>query len=88
MSHIAKNTTSGNLYKTSTELLIIEIGLGNDFSTKDYQQFSDLCTNLLVKSSWKFLYETGIQMKHVIILKPPRENDYPLMKMFYEKGAD
>jgi hypothetical protein len=90
MSHTFKNTTTGNLYRTSMELLIIELGMGTDFSITPYHLFSCLVTQSLVKSSWKFLYEERIQLKHDIDMKLPRSGDCLLMQLFhrYVSNAD
>ncbi len=83
MSHTFKNTTTGDLYRTSMELLNIELGMGTDFSFTPYHLFSCLVTLSLVKSSWKFIYEERIQLKHDIGMKLPRSGDCPLMQLFH-----
>jgi hypothetical protein len=58
MSHMAKLTTTGSLYRTLVDLLVIKVGMGMDVLNLDFNKLSILGTNSLVKRSWKFLHNT------------------------------
>jgi hypothetical protein len=49
-----KHTTTGRLYVTSIELLILEIGTGTSLHNIPFPTVSYLATNSLVKSTWPF----------------------------------
>jgi hypothetical protein len=54
------------LYKTLLEILLIELGMGKDLSSISYAASSHLVTKSLIKSTWKFLDEHSIHLKHDI----------------------
>jgi hypothetical protein len=85
VSHTARNTTTGSLYRTLVELLIVEAGMGTNIFNLNYKQLSKMRTESLVKSSWKFLHDARIQLHHDISIPLPRTGDQPLMPLFQEK---
>jgi hypothetical protein len=50
--HKFTNSITGELYRTSIELLIIELGISVNFRRLDYTSLHHLVTDSLVKSSW------------------------------------
>jgi hypothetical protein len=79
INHTYTNTTSGQLYRSSLEYLILELGMGTDISAIDYAKYQHLATNSLIKSTWKFLNENCITLSHDISLPKNTVDDKPLM---------
>jgi hypothetical protein len=82
LSHTDRNTTMGNLYRTSLEILIIELGMGTDLSSIPPQTMASIATNSLIKSSILFLLKQNIDLIHDISLLPLRQGDKILMSCF------
>jgi hypothetical protein len=75
--HSFKNTITGRLYRTSIELLILEIGMGTSLHSISFPYFSNLASNSLVKSTWKFLYDHQIDFIITFVsLRNDRETRY------------
>jgi hypothetical protein len=55
IKHSFHHMDTGNLYNTSLELLLLELGKGNNLSVIPFTSYSFLTTPSLVKSSWEFL---------------------------------
>jgi hypothetical protein len=72
-------TTTGKLYRTSFEYLILQLGMGTDLSSIDYDKYNLLASSGLVKSTWKFLFEHNITLHHDIIVPKNTVSDIPLM---------
>jgi hypothetical protein len=72
-------TTTGKLYRTSFEYLILELGMGTDLSSIDYDKYKLLASSGLVKSTWRFLFEHNITLNHDIIVPKNTVSDIPLM---------
>jgi hypothetical protein len=79
VNHTYTNTTSGQLYRTSLEYLILELGMGTDISAIDYAKYNHLATNSLIKSTWKFLNENHITLTHDMSIPHNTVDDKPLM---------
>jgi hypothetical protein len=60
LSHTYASTTTGYLYQTSLELLLLEIGMGTDLHLVSYELTSNLATNSLIKSTWQFLNSNNL----------------------------
>ncbi len=70
IQHTFRSTTMGKLYRTSLELLYIELGLTQELHSILFSAMSMITTDLLVKSSWNFLHQHNILMKHDISFQP------------------
>jgi hypothetical protein len=66
--HSFQHTTTGHLYVTSMELLLLELGMGTILHNIPFISVANLATNSLVKSTWKFLYDHQIHLMHNIRL--------------------
>jgi hypothetical protein len=71
VSQTTNNTTTGSLYRTSLELMIIETGVGTDLLNLNFNTLSKICMASLLKSLWKFLFDADIQIHHDIMLQLP-----------------
>jgi hypothetical protein len=78
--YIKSNT--GYLYKTSLELLILELGIDTDISLINPETLHLLATESLIKSTCQFLLHHQLKLKHDINLDPLREGDQALMRIF------
>lgn len=74
---------TGKLYRDSLELLLLELGKDVDISIIDFDAFSILATDSLVKSSWEFLYHNKFSLSHDITLPSSRVHDRPIMVAIY-----
>jgi hypothetical protein len=79
LHHTYANTTTGNLYRTSFEYLILEVGMGTDLTAINYNKYSVLATDCLIKSTWEFIYQHSITIEHDVTVPPNMERDIPLM---------
>jgi hypothetical protein len=61
IKHTYLKTTTGELYRTSLELLFIELGLGLDLQLIPYPDMAQMASNSLVKSTWKFLWDKKVE---------------------------
>jgi Reverse transcriptase (RNA-dependent DNA polymerase) len=82
IQHTFRSTTTGQLYRTSLELLYIELGLTQDLDSISFSTMSGITTDSLVKSSWNFLQQHNILLKHDISFPPQRIGDRPIMDFF------
>jgi hypothetical protein len=87
IDHTANMTDTGKLHLASLENLIIETGFGNNTLNIPYQYTSFLATDSLIKSTWQFLSENDITLKHNVTTPTYRENDKPLMQVLYDSGV-
>ncbi len=85
MLHTYKDMTTGCLYRNTTELLLLELGMTIPLHSLPFNSYSPLATNSLVKSIWCFLYENNLELRHDINILPQRLNDQVLMEVFWEK---
>jgi hypothetical protein len=85
IQHTFRRTITGQLYRTSMELLYIEIGSTRDLHKLSFSTMSSLTTDSLVKSSWYFLNQNGIQLRHDISMPPQRVNDKPIMEYWIDE---
>jgi hypothetical protein len=79
LNHTYSNTTTGQLFRTSLEYLLLELGMENDLSAVDYTKYHILATNCLLKSTWEFLSLHKIKLQHNIEVPKNTMNDRPLM---------
>ncbi len=59
-------TCTGNLYRLSLELLLLELGMGSNLHLISFDCSVVLAAESLLKSSWKLLNANGLQLKHAI----------------------
>jgi hypothetical protein len=86
LNHTFRNSTTGQLYKTSIELFFIEAGMGTSFLLVP-KSVNTLLSLSLIKSTWEFLLEHQITLDHDITYPPQRENDAVIMQEFLQQGA-
>jgi hypothetical protein len=79
LHHTYMQTTTGKLYRTSFEYLILQLGMGTDLRSIDYDKYNLLASSGLCKSTWKFLFEHNITLHHDIIVPKNTVSDIPLM---------
>lgn len=70
LSHTYRNTTKGNLYRTSLELLFLETGMGHDLKRIPQDVVHHLATDSLVKSTCQFLLTHQLDLRHDIKVRP------------------
>lgn len=85
IQHTFRHTITGQLYRTSLELLYIELGVIRDLHSISFSTMSSLTTDSLVKSSWGFFNQNNIQLRHDILLRPQRVNDKPIMEYWMDE---
>jgi hypothetical protein len=85
LQHTYDNTTTGKLYRTSLEYLILEIGISTDLSSIDFNLYHTLATDCLVKNTWEFLYTYNIKLEHDITIPKNMTHDSPIMYEFSTK---
>jgi hypothetical protein len=66
LNHTYTGTITGQIYRTSLEYLLLELGMSTDISAMDYNNYHSLATNGLVKSTWEFLCQHNITLQHNI----------------------
>ncbi len=78
--HTYINSTTGQLYCTSLEYLLLEIGISTNLTLVDFDKFHVLATNSLVKSSWSFLHQNhDITLQHNIEIPKNTLHDQSIM---------
>jgi hypothetical protein len=84
MLHTYKDTMTGCLYRNTTELLLLVLGMTTPLHSLPFHTYSPLATASLVKSTWCFLYENDLELGHDINIPPQRLHDQTLMEAFRE----
>ncbi len=79
LHHTYTGTITGQFYRTSLEYLLLELGMSTDISAIDYNNYHSLATNGLVKSTWEFLCQHNITLRHDIDIPKNTLHDYPIM---------
>lgn len=83
LSHVYQKSTTGQLYRTSLELLHIEVGMGTALHQIPPDMLTQLATDSLVKSTCQFLPLHNLVLHHDITQLPLRNNDHLLMLLFF-----
>jgi hypothetical protein len=83
LRRVHKHSTTGKLYRSSLEVLILEIGMGEEIQNLPEDVVDTLATDSLVKSTCQFLQKYDLTLLHDIKIKPLREDDQLIMKAFY-----
>jgi len=86
LTHTHRETLTSSLYRTSLELLLIEMGCHDQVECLPEALLHTIATLSLVKSSILFLQDNNIILRHDISLTPPREKDCLIMKALIESG--
>jgi hypothetical protein len=92
INHSFDHMDTGNLYNTSLEHLLLELGKGDDLSVIPFFTYSFLTMSSLVKSSWEFLHLHKLTLKHTIKIPTHRAHDAPIMVLiqgpnFFNKNS-
>jgi hypothetical protein len=91
ISHTYNSTTTGFLFQTSLELLLLEVGMGTDLHNINIDLASPLATASLVKSYWLFLNNNNLCLHlcllHNILLPYQCLDDKQLMSECLAAGA-
>jgi hypothetical protein len=87
VTHTSTSTMTGNLYRLSLELLILELGADPALEQISLPYINSCATPSLVRSTYIFLKTHQLIMRHDIYLTPRREADSLLMPAFLSTGA-
>lgn len=79
ISHTARGSLLGELYRQSLSTLILEIGLGTKLHQINYTLYGPLVTCSLIKSLWSFFCTHQLDLHHNIDLLPQCLDDQPIM---------
>jgi hypothetical protein len=85
--HTAIDTFTRQLYWGSLEAMLLEVGIGQDIFRFPYHDLQHLATASLIKSTWAFLSTSNLHLHHNIVIPLPRNNNTPIILLFYNKGA-
>lgn len=88
IKHTFNNTTTGELCRSSLELMLIELGMGVHLKSIPYPVMAPLASNSLVKGTWKFLSDNKVELHHEIKFHVQKQGDDSLMHHFVAKGAN
>jgi hypothetical protein len=83
----SNNTTTGKLYQTTLEHLILEVGIDTNLTMVDFSKYNILATNSLIKRTWGFLFKNKIIIDHNIIVPKNTTHDTPIMAEFIQVPA-
>jgi len=78
--HTFNDTLMGLLYRSSTELLLLELGCSSDYLTPSL--IALLSTTAFVKDTWQFLPSHHIVLHHDICFPLSRQHDQLIMEAF------
>jgi hypothetical protein len=84
--HTYIDSTTGKLYRTSLEFLLLELGISTNISKIDYNRYHILATNSLIKNTWEFLNKHNIHIEHDITIPKNTIRDINLMQEFCKKN--
>ena len=86
--HLNEDNISGELIRCSIEAALVEIGIGRNLFTLDFNLYKPLLTDCWIKHIWKYAHDNSITIKENITTKPylRREHDLFLMEIFAEHG--
>ncbi len=88
ISHVHRCTITGKLYRTSFELLFLEIGMGSSLQRIPEEALDTLATNCLVKSTCQFLKNYDLSLHHDIKIKPLSQQDQFIMEALSALGPN
>ncbi len=64
-----------------------ELGMTTPLHRVPFHTYSLLGTNSVIKSTWCFLHENNVELRHDINIPPQRIHDQVLMEVFREKAV-
>jgi len=73
------NTTTGQLFWASLEILFLELGCGKRIQDIPHDWVQEVATNFLIKSMLLFLLEHNLDLQHDIMFPLIPLNDEPIM---------
>ena len=86
ISHTVTNIFTWLLYRASIENLVVETGMGQDVLNMPFQEVGGLTSKALIKSTWKFINKHGITLQHDVKTWSFREDDAPIMRVFFQNN--
>ena len=83
VEHLDKDTITGKMIRTSLEALKLEIGVGRDIFTLDYDRYGPIATDCWVKSIWEYAHKNDmdIRERYTPNIELQRENDLYIMEL-------
>jgi hypothetical protein len=81
--HTTANTKTGQLYCTSLEYLILELGMGTNLHEINYKKYHYLAMNSLIKNTWEFINQHSITLFHDIVVPKNTTHNQPIMTVIY-----
>jgi hypothetical protein len=85
LHHTYINSTTGKLYKSSLEFLLLELGISTDIASVNYEKYKSLTTHALVKNTWEFLNTHKITLNHNITIPKNTTMDILIMPEICKK---
>ena len=82
--HTSQGTLTGDLYRSTLEQLLINIGYGSDLFSAPYEILGKLMPYTWMTHLWEFLDSNGIQLRHDIELCLLRQNDSYIIRRAVE----
>ena len=88
IQHIASPSITGKLIRVSLELSQLEVGIGRNIFSLDYNSFHFLIEDSWIKTLWKFVDEHKIQLtpRNINLPLPQQEGDLFLTEAFQAQG--
>ena len=88
VEHIATNSITGQLLRTSLEYAQLKIGIGRNLFSLDYEMYHPLLTSSWIKSLWQFCHEQSINLTNTYTPNIPlqQDNNVFLMEIFANHG--
>ena len=88
VQYIATDSITGRLLRVSVEAAQLEVGIGRDLFSLDFDQCGHLMTETWIKNLWQFSHEFHIKVinRTINLPLPQREGDVFLMEAFIEQG--
>jgi hypothetical protein len=80
---MATSSITGKLYRSTLELMIIEVGSSLNLTELPFQEIKGMLTDTQIKSSWDFLSINDLYIAHDIEWIPPWEADTKVMTTFF-----
>jgi hypothetical protein len=88
VDHLGEPNMTGELLRTSVEAAKVEIGVGRDLFSLDYNLYHHLLTDSWVKSTWQFVQQHQIMLLDKVTknLHLHRHNDVFIMEIIANHG--
>ena len=82
--HTSQGTLTGDLYRSTLEQLMINIGYGSDLFSAPYAALGKLMPYTWMTHMWEFLAGNGLRVRHDIVLRLLRQHDSFIMRRAVE----